>query len=530
MKVLLIGGGGVFGSRLADLLARDGHELTLAGRRAPVAVADALGARSVALDRQGDLSALARLAPEVVIDAAGPFHAYGRDPYRLARAALAAGAHYIDLADDAAFYAGIIALDADARAAGVFALSGASSVPDLSSVVVAALSRPGPIDLIESAILPGNRAPRGRSVVESILHQAGTPMTQTVDGRTVTCRSWSDPRSFAIAPDDRRRAYTIRVPDQSLFPARFGAATVRFHAGLELAVMNRGLALLSRVRAATGLRLPDALIHLSARALGPFGTDTGGMVVRVIQGRSRRDWILRVAEGQGPFIPGVLARAILRDPGAIVPGARPALAEVTLGAIDRATSDLAVTTTRSDRRLTPLFARALGDDFDRLPGPVRALHDLVAPRFWSGRAVVTRGTGPWPRLLAALFGFPPATEDCPVTVTLTPTEGGETWTRRFGSRVFRSHLALRNGRMTERFGALTFDLDLHLSGNALHFPVTAARLGPVPLPRWALPRSVAAETEDDTGRFRFDVAIHAPLTGGLIVRYRGWLTRDGTKG
>ena len=58
------------------------------------------------------------------------------DPYRVARAAIAAGAHYIDLADDGAFVAGIGALDEEARAAGVAVISGASSVPAISAAAL----------------------------------------------------------------------------------------------------------------------------------------------------------------------------------------------------------------------------------------------------------------------------------------------------------------------------------------------------------------------------------------------------------
>ena len=67
------------------------------------------------MDRRNDLHLLSGY--QVVIDAAGPFHAYGDDPYRLPRAAIAAGLHYLDLADNAQFCAGIAALDAEAKAA-----------------------------------------------------------------------------------------------------------------------------------------------------------------------------------------------------------------------------------------------------------------------------------------------------------------------------------------------------------------------------------------------------------------------------
>jgi len=235
MKITVLGGAGVFGSRLAEMLIRDGHQVTIAGRTsASVTQAAArLGATALILDRRGDLAALR--GADVVIDAAGPFHAYGADPCRLARYCVGAGMHYLDLAGDARFCAGITTLDSAARAAGVFVLSGVSSVPGLSYAVVAALAEGlDSVEMIDCAILPGNRAPRGRSVVESILHQTGAGFALTIDGQAVTRRSWSDPQSYALAPEIERRAYAIEVPDQTLFPAYFGARTVVFRAGLEL--------------------------------------------------------------------------------------------------------------------------------------------------------------------------------------------------------------------------------------------------------------------------------------------------------
>ncbi|WP_019955298.1 DUF4166 domain-containing protein [Yoonia vestfoldensis] len=169
-----------------------------------------------------------------------------------------------------------------------------------------------------------------------------------------------------------------------------------------------------------------------------------------------------------------------------------------------------------------LFPRYLGADFAALPGEVQALHRIDGTVTWRGTASVTRGTSPWARLIAALFRFPKAVAETPVTVTMTPQPDGEVWVRQFGTSRFRSHLRLNGDRITERFGPFTFDLNLHVAADALHFPVTAGRIGPIPLPRRALPISIAREYAAD-GRFRFDVAIHAPLTGAPIVHYKGWL-------
>lgn len=59
--------------------------------------------------------------------------------------------------------------------------------------------------------------------------------------------------------------------------------------------------------------------------------------------------------------------------------------------------------------------------------------------------------------------------------------------------------------------------------DALHYPVAAGRMGPIPLPRWMLPGSATREYAKD-GVFHFDVRLTAPLIGGLMVHYRGHLT------
>ena len=177
-------------------------------------------------------------------------------------------------------------------------------------------------------------------------------------------------------------------------------------------------------------------------------------------------------------------------------------------------------------RETPLFADYLGQSYPELPAAVRALHDLRAPSRWVGRASVTRGPSLWARVIAFAFRFPPATEDIDVTVTMTPQNGGELWQRQFGAARFWSFLKVQNGQMTERFGPFTFTLGLHVAERQLHFPVKAGRLGPIPFPRFLLPISVAREYED-AGRFHFDVALSAPVTGAPMVHYQGWLVRDG---
>lgn len=125
-RVLLIGGAGVFGRHLAEGLVRDGFPVVIAGRNLDraQAVADRLAAAhpgaqvsALSLDTATLTPANLRTAlVDIVADVAGPFQ--GAEPL-VARAAIAAGLHYVDLADARAFIADFPALDAAARAAGV---------------------------------------------------------------------------------------------------------------------------------------------------------------------------------------------------------------------------------------------------------------------------------------------------------------------------------------------------------------------------------------------------------------------------
>lgn len=110
--VLVLGGYGGFGSLISMALARDARvDLIVAGRdlKAASAFCAAHGGRPEMIDRDapGFADRIARLTPFVVIDAAGPFRSYDAQPYRVAEAALAAGAHYLDLSDDPDFTLGI---------------------------------------------------------------------------------------------------------------------------------------------------------------------------------------------------------------------------------------------------------------------------------------------------------------------------------------------------------------------------------------------------------------------------------------
>lgn len=545
--VLVLGGYGVFGSRICMGLARDERiDLIVAGRdpRAAAAFCAAHGGRPEVLDREDPALAqrVARLSPFLVIDAAGPFQTYGARPYRVAEAALAAGAHYLDLSDDPAFTAGIAGLDAVARQAGLTLLSGVSSVPALSSAAVASLaSGMADIHLIDTAIVPGNRAPRGLSVVRAIVGQAGRSTLMWRGGRAERVPGWSGLSPITLQVSGKpslshRWASFTAAPDPELLPRHFRARSVVFRAGLELKIMHAGLLLLSlpvRWGCVPTLAPLSRPLKWLAERLEPFGSDTGGMRVRVAgmagEGDLQvRDWTLVAGAGDGPHVPAIAARVMHErlQAGRVAAGARPCVAEFALGEAEEAMADFDIATQRTVTAFAPVFATALGPCFGQLPAAVRDLHTVIHVRRWRGETDVEAGKGPLARLIRTMMGFPPGGRRVPVTVRMERREGAEVWERSFAGRPLRSRLAARDrGIVRESFGPLSFDIALKVEDGRLAYPVVAGRCLGIPLPRLLLPISHTAESVDAEGRATFDVEVALPGIG-RIVRYRGWLVPD----
>ena len=212
LKVLILGGYGTFGGRLARLLS-DEPRLTLivAGRSRAKAEAFCAELTSNAeavpavFDRDGDVEQQLRaLAPDIVVDASGPFQAYGDDPYRVVRAAIAAGIHYLDLADGSDFVRGIGQFDAQARARGVWVLAGVSSFPVLTAAVVRNLAQGmARVDSIAGGIAPSPYANVGMNVIRAILSYAGKPVPLVRDGHKATGYALIDTVRYTIAPPGR---------------------------------------------------------------------------------------------------------------------------------------------------------------------------------------------------------------------------------------------------------------------------------------------------------------------------------------
>lgn len=325
LRVLIIGASGVFGSRLAELLANEpGVEIVLGGRRRKnlELLAEKLAApcRIAVLDR--DMltgSDIAELNCQLVIDAAGPFQA---SHTRVIEAAIAASVHYLDLADGREFAKEIGQFDLPAREVGIAVITGASSIPALSHAVIEEITRGwSACHSITVGIFPGNRAPRGLAVVEAILSYVGKPVQVFRQGKWQHVPGWGMTHRMHVPFVGKRWASVCDTPDQDLLVARYRPThSAEFFAGLELSILHLGLWLLSLpVRWGwIGSLLPFARPMLRiAQLLLPFGTDKGGMVIRVdgldATGQSvAAEWALEANSNRGPYVPVLATLAMAR--------------------------------------------------------------------------------------------------------------------------------------------------------------------------------------------------------------------------
>lgn len=535
-RVVLVGATGAFGERLARLLAPWPQiELIFAARgiERAEALASELGCSAVGFDRDKP-EALQALRPWAVIDAAGPFQG---GALALARAAIAAGAHYIDIADGRDFVARFgAALDAEARAAGVLAVTGASSTPALSNAALDAITTGWRhVDRVMVAISPGARAPRGLSVVRAILSYVGRPVRVLTGGRWTSRPGWSEPRLTTFPGLGRRFVSLCETPDLDIMAERV-TRDAKFMAGLELAPVHLGLWLLSwPVRLGLVRSLEPAARPLRAMAglIAPLGSDRGGMVV-VAEGLGpdgeprRARWSLAADANAGPTVPVAAAAAVLRgllEERICVRGARVCVSLVTAGEITTELAGLPVTTqVEASMPAAPtLLRRLLGDAAGALPAPVVTLHERLAARTFRGRGVARGGAGPLQRLARAMVGLPEPGRYPGLKVTIAPDAGGEGWTRDFGPRRFASRLSTPHelGCFEERIGPLSFRFRPQLRADGFAWRFLSWRLGPLTLPASLAPQIRAVSFARD-GVYRFSVVTAHPWLG-VVFAYRGRL-------
>lgn len=330
-RILVLGGYGNFGKRIVtSLCGSPDITLIIAGRNRAKAEAlrQSLNKETNAQLTTAELDIhsptlaeqLRALQPDLLIHTGGPFQ--GQD-YRVPEACIAVGCHYIDLADDRRFVCDIGQLDAAARSAGVLLVSGASSVPGLSSCVIAHFAeRFARLDDIDFAIAPGNQAERGEATVSGILSYTGHPIRVWRDGAWAKVYGWMSPRDMLFDQTiGKRPLANVDIPDLELLPLAYPSVrNVSFQAGLEIPLLHYGMYLMAWL-ARLGLvrdwsRWTTPIVRASEYFIR-WGTDTGGMQIN-LRGLDHQQqplhikWVLGATDGIGPYIPTLSALILAR--------------------------------------------------------------------------------------------------------------------------------------------------------------------------------------------------------------------------
>ncbi len=346
-RVLIIGGYGNFGSFISRALARESNiQVIIAGRSIDKAsnLANKIKAvnktEAIALDINTDISAaLKTIKPQIVIHTSGPFQMQG---YDVARACVKAGAHYIDLADGRDFVGGITELDTIAKEQSVLVMSGASSVPCLTSALVDYYKDDfKEIESLDYGITTAQKTARGLATTAAILGYTGKAFKTKVDGEQKGIYGWQGLHARQYKKLGWRLLGNCDIPDLDLFPQRYPEIkTIRFYAGLEILFIHLTLWLLSwfvRLRIIKNQHKAAPLLLKISFMFDWFGSDNSAFHMALSgKGKDGADktinFELTAMSGDGPYIPSmpaiIMAKKLASDE-VIETGAFPCMGFIT---------------------------------------------------------------------------------------------------------------------------------------------------------------------------------------------------------
>ena len=317
-RVLIIGGYGNFGSFITRRLAQENNiQIIIAGRSRDKAEKlareiDAIHkAEIAALDISANfIGTLASIKPDIVIHTSGPFQAQG---YDVAQACIAQGCHYIDLADGREFVDGIAALNEKAKAKNVTVISGASSVPCLTSALADHFrSEFQTLEELDYGITTAQKTTRGLATTAAILSYTGKRFKTLINGRMTNVYGWQSLRVRKYPGLGWRFLGNCEVPDLALFPKRYPELkTIRFYAGLEIPFIHLTLWTLSwlvRIGLIRKLERAAPLLLKISYLFDWLGTANSGfhMALSGKGGNGAQKTVtfeLTARSGDGPYIP-----------------------------------------------------------------------------------------------------------------------------------------------------------------------------------------------------------------------------------
>ena len=318
-KILILGAYGNFGKRISLLLARDNYSIIISGRdlQKLTVLKDNIVSQYpnaeieiVQLDANLELAQfLEKNKPVVVINTIGPFQ---MADYSIARTCIKNQINYIDLSDGRDFVNEFNKLDNIAKENNVTAISGASTVPALTSAVIEYFNdNLLEIDLLKFGIAPGQKAERGIATTKAILSYVGKKLKPCAGFNNRY--GWQDLYIQEYPEIGSRLMANCEIPDLDLLPPKYKIKKIMFSAGMENKAVHLGIWAFSwLVRIGLPLNLPKyaAILLKMSNWFDAFGTSDGGMHI-IIEGKDKNNapltikWFIIAFDGDGPFIPTI---------------------------------------------------------------------------------------------------------------------------------------------------------------------------------------------------------------------------------
>lgn len=173
-----------------------------------------------------------------------------------------------------------------------------------------------------------------------------------------------------------------------------------------------------------------------------------------------------------------------------------------------------------------LIPKILGDRYAVLPLPIQKLHAGESACEVSGVCEVFPASNILTTIAAKLGGMPSVGKDVPVVLAIHPSEGAETWARRFGPTLLTTVQKERvgKGQLVEFLGPGGVVLNVDATDEGLFLNSCGLLLfGVIPVPSLFSPKINAKETVLPDGNVAFDVEIAAPFLGRMVA-YKGVLS------
>ncbi len=330
-QVLVLGGYGNFGKRICLALAKADIDVIMVGRNADHALSCVNDIKIKVTNAKitietTDISnnftqLLKKYQPTVVINTVGPFQGSN---YDIVKSCIASRAHYLDLADARDFVTGISQLDNLAKQSDVTVISGASSVPALSSAVVEHFKdKFSQITNMKYGISTAQKTANGLATASAILTYLGKPIKPFL-GSKETIYGWQNLYCQTYPLLGKRWMASCDVPDLDLLPNHYNIQNIKFSAGVESTPMHFCMWLTSwSIRLGLPIDLSRHVkgIQQISRIFNIGAKNMSGMHV-ILDGidhhnqKKQVKWFIIAEYGQGleiPTIPAIiLAKKILK--------------------------------------------------------------------------------------------------------------------------------------------------------------------------------------------------------------------------